>query len=138
MVPSVPAWPRCCHNNGSHIVREGRQSGGRLKYILDIRDFPDSPFADKVIHDFSIIENDPEVDVVVETIGGAKVALDYHPPGPEGGQERGHLQQGAGGRRTAMSCCSWPRRTNVSYLFEASVGGGIPIIRPLQPVPGRQ
>ena len=47
----------------------------RLKYILDVRDFPDSPFAGKVVHDFSVIEQDPEVSIVVETIGGAKVAL---------------------------------------------------------------
>lgn len=49
----------------------------RLKYILDVRDFPDSPFAGKVVHDFSVIEQDPEVSIVVETIGGAKAALDF-------------------------------------------------------------
>src|SRR5699024_11374903 len=48
-----------------------------LKYILDVRDFPDSPYKDLFVKDFSVIENDPEVDVVVETIGGAKVALDF-------------------------------------------------------------
>ena len=47
-----------------------------VKYILDVRDFPDSPYADKMIKDFSIIENDPDVEIVVETIGGARVALD--------------------------------------------------------------
>ena len=62
--------------NGSHIDKKVDDLI-RLKYILDVRDFPDSPFADKVIHDFSIIENDPEVNIVVETIGGAKVALDF-------------------------------------------------------------
>ena len=56
-----------------------RRSGGEIqvKYILDVRDFPDSPFKDCFVKDFSIIENDPEVDVVVETIGGAKVALEF-------------------------------------------------------------
>ncbi|MDE6589409.1 MAG: homoserine dehydrogenase, partial [Oscillospiraceae bacterium] len=49
----------------------------QLKYILDVRDFPDSPFADRFVKDFSVIENDPEVDIVVETIGGAGVALDF-------------------------------------------------------------
>ena len=44
----------------------------RLKYILDVRDFPDSPFAGKVVHDFSVIEQDPEVSIVVETIGAQK------------------------------------------------------------------
>ena len=49
----------------------------RVKYIVDIRDFPDSPFADKLIRDFSVVENDPEVKIVVETIGGAKIAYEY-------------------------------------------------------------
>lgn len=44
----------------------------RLKYILDVRDFPDSPYKDLFVKDFSVIENDPEVDVVVETIGGSR------------------------------------------------------------------
>ena len=45
-----------------------------VKYILDLREFPDSPFADKIVHDFSVIENDPEVSVVAECIGGARIA----------------------------------------------------------------
>lgn len=57
--------------NGPHIDQKVDDLI-RLKYILDVRDFPDSPFADKVVHDFSVIENDPEVSIVVETIGGAK------------------------------------------------------------------
>ena len=48
-----------------------------LKYILDIRDFPDSPFGALVAHDFETIVNDPELDVVVETIGGAGIAYEY-------------------------------------------------------------
>ena len=55
--------------NGPHIDQKVDDLI-RLKYILDVRDFPDSPFADKVVHDFSVIENDPEVSIVVETIGG--------------------------------------------------------------------
>lgn len=46
-----------------------------LKYVLDVRDFPDSPFAACFVKDFSVIEQDPEVNVVVETIGG--VALPW-------------------------------------------------------------
>ena len=49
----------------------------RLKYILDVRDFPDSPYKNCFIKDFSVIESDPELDIVVETIGGATVALDF-------------------------------------------------------------
>ena len=60
------------HKNGNHIS-EKVANQVNLKYILDIRDFPDSIFADKVIHDFNIIEQDPEVDVVVETKRGHKL-----------------------------------------------------------------
>ena len=48
-----------------------------VKYILDVRDFPDSPFAKHFVKDFSVIEHDPEVNVVVETIGGVGAALDF-------------------------------------------------------------
>ena len=62
--------------NGSLIDRQVANEI-RLKYILDVRQFPDSPFAGLFVSDFSVIEQDPEVDVVVETIGGATVALDF-------------------------------------------------------------
>ena len=115
--------------NGPHIDKKVDDLI-RLKYILDVRDFPDSPFADKVIHDFSIIENDPEVNIVVETIGGAKVALDF---------TRRALMAGksvvtSNKELVAEHGCELLRlaqEKGVSYLFEASVGGGIPIIRPL-------
>ena len=102
----------------------------RLKYILDVRDFPDSPFADRVIHDFSIIENDPEVSIVVETIGGAKVALDFTRRALQAGKSvvtsNKELVAEHGCELLEMAA-----EKGVSYLFEASVGGGIPIIRPL-------
>ena len=115
--------------NGAHIDRKVDDLL-RLKYILDVRDFPDSPFADKVVHDFSVIENDPEVNIVVETIGGAKVALDF---------TRRALMAGksvvtSNKELVAEHGCELLRlaqEKGVSYLFEASVGGGIPIIRPL-------
>ena len=115
--------------NGRHI--EGKVDDLiRLKYILDVRDFPDSPFAGKVVHDFSVIEQDPEVSIVVETIGGAKAALDF---------TRRALQAGksvitSNKELVAEHGCELLRlaqEKGVSYLFEASVGGGIPIIRPL-------
>ncbi|MEG2120020.1 MAG: homoserine dehydrogenase, partial [Pseudoflavonifractor sp.] len=56
--------------NGAHIDAKVHVPI-RLKYILDVRDFPESPFGRLIIHDFSVIENDPEINVVVETIGGA-------------------------------------------------------------------
>ena len=49
----------------------------QLKYILDVRDLSATAYADLAVKDFSVLENDPELDVVVETIGGAKVALEF-------------------------------------------------------------
>ena len=48
-----------------------------IKYILDLRDFPDSPFADRIIHDYDIIVNDPEVDTVIEVMGGSHPAYEF-------------------------------------------------------------
>lgn len=109
-----------------------RKAGGliRLKYILDVRDFPDSPFADRFVKDFSVIENDPEVDIVVETIGGAAIALDFTRRALEAGKSV------VTSNKELVATCGYELtqlagEKGVCYLFEASVGGGIPIIRPL-------
>ena len=62
-----------------------------IKYILDLRDFPDSPFADKMIKDFNIILNDAEVEVVAEVVGGTTFAYDYTTPSWPG--ERCYIKQ---------------------------------------------
>ena len=49
----------------------------RLKYIVDVRDFPNSPYKELFVKDFAVIENDPQVDIVVETIGGATIAREF-------------------------------------------------------------
>ena len=102
----------------------------RLKYILDVREFPDSPFADKIVHDFSVIEQDPEVSIVVETIGGAKAARDFTERALQSGKSvvtsNKELVASHGYELLQLA-----KEHGVSYLFEASVGGGIPIIRPL-------
>ena len=58
----------------SSVITNNAGCGIDVKYILDIRDFPDSAFKDKFVKDFGIIENDPEIKVVVETIGGTNPA----------------------------------------------------------------
>ena len=102
----------------------------RLKYILDVRDFPDSPYKDCFVKDFSVIENDPEVDIVVETIGGAKIALDFTTRALKAGKSvvtsNKELVATHGYELLQLA-----KEHGVSYLFEASVGGGIPILRPL-------
>ena len=101
-----------------------------LKYILDLREFPDSPFADKVVHDFSVIENDPEVTVVAECIGGARIAREYTSRALKAGKS-----VVTSNKEVVAECgdefLEIAREKNVNYLFEASVGGGIPILRPL-------
>ena len=82
----------------------------RLKYILDVRDFPDSPYKDCFVKDFSVIENDPEVDIVVETIGGAKIALDFTTRALKAGKSVVTSTR-SWWPPTAMSCFSWPRST---------------------------
>ena len=101
-----------------------------IKYILDLRDFPDSPFADKMIKDFNIILNDAEVEVVAEVVGGTTFAYDYtkklleHSKSVVTSNKALVAEKGAELLKIA-------REHNCNYLFEASVGGGIPIIRPL-------
>ena len=101
----------------------------RLKYILDVREFPDSPYAGCFVKDFSVIEADPEVDIVVETIGGATIALEFTTRALKAGKSvvtNKELVATHGYELLQLA-----QENNVSYLFEASVGGGIPILRPL-------
>ena len=102
-----------------------------IKYILDLRDFPDSPFADRIVHDFNIIVNDPEVSLVAEMMGGSHPAYDFTLACLKAGKSvvtsNKEVVATFGTELLAVA-----REMGVSYLFEASVGGGIPIIRPLR------
>ncbi len=102
----------------------------RLKYIVDVRDFPDSPYKDLFVKDFAVIEGDPEVDIVVETIGGATIALEFTTRALKAGKSvvtsNKELVATHGYELLQLA-----REHGCSYLFEASVGGGIPILRPL-------
>lgn len=101
-----------------------------IKYILDIRDFPDHPLADRFTKDFEKIVNDPEIAVVVEVIGGLKPAYDYVKRCLESGKSvvtsNKELVATHGAELLRIA-----KQNNLNFLFEASVGGGIPIIRPL-------
>ena len=101
-----------------------------LKYILDIRDFSATPFAPLVVSDFSVIENDPEVVLVAETIGGVRAAYDFTRRALLAGKHvvtsNKELVATHGTELLAIA-----REKRVNYLFEASVGGGIPILRPM-------
>lgn len=102
----------------------------RLKYILDVREFPGSPFESCFVKDFSVIESDPEVDIVVETIGGATIALDFTTRALKAGKSVVTSNKELVATH-GYDLLQLAKEHHVSYLFEASVGGGIPILRPL-------
>lgn len=101
-----------------------------VKYILDVRDFPESPFAEKIIHDFSVIEQDAEISLVAETIGGAGVAYEFTRRALAAGKHvvtsNKELVATHGTELLALAA-----EKGVFYLFEAAVGGGIPVLSPL-------
>ena len=102
----------------------------RVKWILDVRDFPDSPDKDVLTKNADDVFNDTEVDIVVETIGGATIAAQFTRRALEAGKSvvtsNKELVASQGPELLQLA-----KDKGVSYLFEASVGGGIPIIRPL-------
>ncbi len=116
--------------NGAHIGEKVHGSV-ELKYILDLKDFPDSPFGEKIVHDFAVIEGDPEVDIVVETIGGARIAREYTQRALAAGKSVVTSNKELVAKH-GYELMELAREHGVSYLYEASVGGGIPIIRPLK------
>lgn len=115
--------------NADSIARKAGEPV-EVKYILGRHDYPDSPFRDLVVTDFSIIENDPEVTVVAECIGGTGAARDYTLRALKAGKSvvtsNKEVVAECGDEFFAIA-----REKNLNYLYEASVGGGIPIIRPL-------
>ena len=101
-----------------------------VKYILDLRDFPDSPVADKIVHDFKRIEEDEEIRLVVETMGGLNPAYPFVKAcllaGKHVATSNKALVAAYGTELLEIA-----RKNHVNFFFEASVGGGIPIVRPL-------
>ena len=108
--------------------RAGDEVG--VKYILDLRDFPGDPYENKVTHDFNVIVNDPEVDIVVETMGGTGAAYKFTKESLEKGKSVCTSNK-AVVAEYGPELLNIAKANNCSYLFEASVGGGIPIIRSL-------
>ena len=101
-----------------------------IKYILDIREFPDSPLADRFTKNFEDILNDEEVKVVAEVMGGVNPAYDFVKRCLQAGKSvvtsNKELVAKKGAELLAIA-----QEKNANFLFEASVGGGIPIIRPM-------
>ena len=101
-----------------------------VKYILDLRDFPELPYADKFVKDVNIILNDPEVEIVVECMGGIKPAFDFCMNSLKAGKSVVTSNKELVAAR-GQELLEVAKANNLNFLFEASVGGGIPIIRPL-------
>ena len=102
-----------------------------VKYVLDLRDFEGDPIQDKIVHDVNVIVQDPEVSIVVETMGGTKPAYQFVKAMLEAGKSvvtSNKALVAAHGTELLEIATS----KKISFLFEASVGGGIPIIRPLR------
>lgn len=101
-----------------------------IKYILDLRDFPGDPYEDKIVHDVEVILNDPEVQIICETMGGLKPAYEFTKRALMSGKSVCTSNK-------ELVATHGPELIQIAhehicnYLFEASVGGGIPIIRPL-------
>ena len=117
------------NTNAKVIARRAGQEV-EVKYVLDLRDFPGEPVQSKVVHDYSVIAGDPEISIVVETMGGTKPAYEFVKQALLAGKSvctsNKELVAAYGAELVHIA-----KSRSVNFLFEASVGGGIPIIRPL-------
>jgi homoserine dehydrogenase len=101
-----------------------------VKYILDLRDFPGDPYENLVVHDVEIILNDPEVLVIAEAMGGVEPAYTFTKRALSAGKSVCTSNKELVAKHGA-ELIELARTNKCNYMFEASVGGGIPIIRPL-------
>lgn len=117
------------NTNGKQInQRIGQELN--VKYVLDLRDFPEDPVQEKIVHDFDVILNDPDVQIVVEVMGGIEPAYTFVKSSLEAGKSVATSNKALVAKHGA-ELLSIAKEKDINFLFEASVGGGIPIIRPL-------
>ncbi len=117
------------HTNSESIAKRAGDEI-EVKYILDLRDFPGDPMEDKVIHDYDVIANDPEIQVVVEAMGGVEPAYTFVKRALLAGKNVTTSNKALVAKHGA-ELIAIAKEQSINFLFEASVGGGIPIIRPL-------
>ena len=125
---------------GSGVVEVIETNGARInqrigdelnvKYVLDLRDFPGDPIQEKIIHDFETIIQDEEIKIVVEVMGGIEPAYTFVKRSLQAGKSVATSNKALVAKHGA-ELLSIAKEKNINFLFEASVGGGIPIIRPL-------
>lgn len=115
--------------NAGKIARRSGETV-EVKYVLDLREFSGDPVQDILVHDYSVIAEDDEIGVIVETMGGTKPAYDFVKTALLSGKSvctsNKELVAAHGAELIQIA-----KEKNVNFFFEASVGGGIPIIRPI-------
>ena len=112
------------------LINERAQDVINVKYVLDLRDFPGDPVEEILTHDFETIVNDAEVDIVVETMGGVEPAYTFVKRCLEAGKNVATSNKALVAKHGA-ELLEIARDRSINFMFEASVGGGIPIIRAL-------
>lgn len=115
-------------NSESITKRAGNEI--EVKYILDLREFPGDPMQDRIVHDYEVIANDAEVQVVVEAMGGVEPAYTFVKRALMAGKSVVTSNKALVAKHGA-ELLAIAKEKEINFLFEASVGGGIPIIRPL-------
>ncbi|BDF05336.1 homoserine dehydrogenase [[Clostridium] hylemonae] len=125
---------------GSGVVEVVRTNGARInqrigdelniKYVLDLKEFPGDPVQDKIVHDFETIINDDDIKIVVEVMGGIEPAYTFVKRCLQAGKSVATSNKALVAKHGA-ELLSIAKDQGINFLFEASVGGGIPIIRPL-------
>ncbi len=109
------------------VIRETAGDALHVKYVLDIRDFPGDPIQDRITHDFDQILNDPEIKVIAEVMGGLEPAYSFTKQALGRGKSVCTSNKELVARH-GSELLKLARENGVNYLFEASCGGGIPII----------
>ncbi len=102
----------------------------RIKYVLDLRDFPGDSVQEVIVHDFDVILNDDDIKVIAEVMGGVEPAYTFVKSALLRGKSVVTSNKELVAKHGA-ELLSIAKEKNINFLFEASVGGGIPIIRPL-------
>ena len=102
----------------------------QVKYVLDLKYFPGDPVQEKIVHDFETIIQDEEINIVVEVMGGIEPAYTFVKRSLLAGKSVATSNKALVAKHGA-ELLSIAKEKNINFLFEASVGGGIPIIRPL-------
>ncbi len=117
-------------NTNQELINKRAGEEINIKYVLDLRDFPGDPVQEKIVHDFNIIVNDPEIKIVVEVMGGTGKAYEFVKRALESGKSVCTSNKELVAKH-GVEFLQIAREKNINFLFEASCGGGIPIIRPL-------